>query len=174
GCVSSSSGRGRRNRWPRRAWAPWGCCYWRRAGRRRAARLDDPFTSDTRKEYEITGEVSWQQGRLIFAAGASLRRRPRSNEEPTVPPTVSDLHALLSLLDSFLQGEDRSVKLAGMIEVAIDKYFPEDEQMQNAMIAFASYNPGGGDYLFSDLQILPICQSARDRIMRELDQMGNP
>ena len=38
-------------------------------------RLDDDFATDTRKVYEIQGDVSWQKGQLTLGQGAQLTRK---------------------------------------------------------------------------------------------------
>src|SRR5262249_5669731 len=38
-------------------------------------RLSDDFTTDTRKEYEIQGDIRWQKGQLTLGPGAQLTRK---------------------------------------------------------------------------------------------------
>src|SRR5262249_35664699 len=40
----------------------------------RPVRFEDDFRTDTRKDYQIKGEVTWQKGRLTLAKGALLHR----------------------------------------------------------------------------------------------------
>jgi hypothetical protein len=71
-------------------------------------------------------------------------------------PTIQQLS---DWLRAFVEG-DRSKALAGRIEVALDRLFPEDERFVDLVDALASYEPGGGDLLFSYERVLPLCRAA--------------
>lgn len=57
---------------------------------------------------------------------------------------------LYNLLETFISGEDRSLSMAGKIEVALDEMFPEDDEIQDYVTCFASYRPGGGEFLYDE------------------------
>lgn len=58
----------------------------------------------------------------------------------------TNINNIRSLLSSFIDGDDRSLEIAGKIEVALDNAFPDNEEIQDYMSCFASYRPGGGEY----------------------------
>ena len=61
---------------------------------------------------------------------------------------------ICSLLEAFIAGDDRSLAAAGRIEVALDQYFPDDDEVQDYVTMFASYRPEGGDYLYNEEQMV--------------------
>jgi hypothetical protein len=63
---------------------------------------------------------------------------------------------LRSLLEVFVSGTDRSVKFANEIEGQIALEFPEDHPVQELAEELAQYRPGGGDFLISESEMLPI------------------
>ncbi len=65
----------------------------------------------------------------------------------------SNNDALVLLIKKFTTGADISIASANAIEVAIDDAFPNDERMQDVMLMLASYTPGGGAYLYAELEI---------------------
>jgi len=77
-------------------------------------------------------------------------------------PTIEELRLWLH---TFVEGES-SKALAGRIEVALDRLFPEDERFANLADALASYEPGGGELLFSFERVVPLCRAA----LRTLDE----
>ena len=58
----------------------------------------------------------------------------------------TNINNIRSLLSSFIDGDDRSLEIAGKIEVALDNALPDNEEIQDYMSCFASYRPGGGEY----------------------------
>jgi hypothetical protein len=66
------------------------------------------------------------------------------------------------LLRAFVLGVDRSVAAAGQIEVALAQQFPEDDRFEDLLLALASYRPGGGEFLYDEKRILPLCRAALD------------
>ena len=68
------------------------------------------------------------------------------------------------LLRRFASGENRSSKVAGDLEAAIDTLFPEDEDWQDLVHALASYRPSGGLYLYDEQQIVPKCKWALEAL----------
>jgi len=67
---------------------------------------------------------------------------------------------LIADLKVFISKEDHMISRANKIEVALDELFPEDDYAQNLVSDLAQYSPGGGDYLYSYEDILPIAKSA--------------
>jgi len=59
-----------------------------------------------------------------------------------------------NLIDKFIIGVDRSIRLAGELEVALDVTFPNDDYIQDVIEILASYRPGGGDYLYDEEQVI--------------------
>src|SRR5262245_61715799 len=65
----------------------------------------DDFATDSRKNYQIQGEVTWQKGRMTLAAGASLKRLLTLGETVEVrallhlPPGSDEAQLTLTLSD---------------------------------------------------------------------------
>lgn len=74
---------------------------------------------------------------------------------------------LKQALRDFIDGTDRSLASAGRLEVALDKLFPEDEEMADVVLALASYRPGGGEYLYDEGHIAKLCQWVLSRLVPE-------
>ena len=72
--------------------------------------------------------------------------------------TASNRELLLQGLRDFVENRDRSIAAAGRLEVALDASFPENEAMQDVVLALASYRPGGGDFLYDENAIAKMCQ----------------
>ena len=73
---------------------------------------------------------------------------------------VADLRALI---DTFIDGEDRSVGQANAIEVALDETFGDREPYASAVLVLASYQPSGGEFLYDEraaVEALRPCQTA--------------
>jgi hypothetical protein len=70
-------------------------------------------------------------------------------------PNSNDWKQLSVLLETFASGEDQSMALARQIEGQIATRFPSDHAIQDLADAFAQYRPGGGDFLFSEADMLP-------------------
>jgi hypothetical protein len=106
---------------------------------------------------------------------------PRGSEEPLCPRVtertsrlgpycnsdgcaMSEAQArVVSLLEAFVSGADRSLRLAEELEVALDA-FPDDEELQDLSHDLALYRPGGGDYLYDERAMLPRCRYALTRL----------
>lgn len=71
------------------------------------------------------------------------------------PPTPDDWRHLSFLLDAFASGKDRTIKAARQIEGHIATRFPSAHAIQDLADAFAQYRPGGGEFLFSEADVLP-------------------
>jgi hypothetical protein len=78
-----------------------------------------------------------------------------------MPYTVEEIRGMLR---RFIAREDISVEFAGKIGAAIDSEFPEDERFEDLVLALASYQPGGGEFLYSYESILPLCTGALSRL----------
>jgi len=65
-------------------------------------------------------------------------------------------------LRAFVDGPDRSIHAAQYLESALNRAFPDDdaanEDVQDLVLALASYQPGGGEYLYSQESILPLAK----------------
>ncbi len=66
---------------------------------------------------------------------------------------MTDAETLRGLLEQFCSGHDNSIKAANAIEVALDDAFPNDGQVQDVVLALASYRPGGGEFLYDEQEI---------------------
>jgi hypothetical protein len=75
-----------------------------------------------------------------------------------------NLEEIGRMLDDFIEGHDRSMALAGRLEVAIDEAFPDDNECQDLVLALASYRPGGGDQLYDEKAIATKCARIKSRI----------
>ena len=60
---------------------------------------------------------------------------------------------IIENIDQFVHGGTADLELANLIEIEIDRLFPEDDYMQSVVVMLASYRPGGGDYLYDVEQI---------------------
>ncbi|MDD7793072.1 hypothetical protein [Clostridium sp. 'White wine YQ'] len=61
-----------------------------------------------------------------------------------------EIQKIIEMLNKFIAREDCSMEIAGKIEVALDEIFPDDDEIQDYVTCFASYRPGGGDYLYDE------------------------
>jgi hypothetical protein len=64
------------------------------------------------------------------------------------------------MLRRFVEGGDRSVAAARQLEDALAARFADDERFEDLLHALASYQPGGGEFLFDEERILPHCRAA--------------
>ena len=62
----------------------------------------------------------------------------------------NEIEILINKLEDFISGKDRSLAISGEIEVALDRLFPDDDEIQDLVTCFASYRPGGGEYLYDE------------------------
>ena len=76
------------------------------------------------------------------------------------PTADEQLRRLTDMLERFAHEEDQSKTLAGQIEVALDEMFGDDKRFEDLILALASYEPGGGVYLFDAPTIRMMCQKA--------------
>jgi hypothetical protein len=67
---------------------------------------------------------------------------------------------VITLLERFVNGEDRSLQLARVLEGELEAAFPDDPRFEDVVLALASYQPGGGDYLYDEQLILPLIRQA--------------
>lgn len=81
---------------------------------------------------------------------------------------------LLRLIEIFIAGGDRSLVLAGEIEVSLDEIFTEDDFMQETVVNLALYRPGGGLYLLDEHDIKKDLKIVRKRLSKHTDQDGFP
>jgi hypothetical protein len=80
--------------------------------------------------------------------------------------TTKDM--LLELMQRFVSGSDRSMALAGEIEVGLEEVFGEREPYADLSLALASYRPGGGEYLYDEEQIVVQMRQALQQLAAEL------
>jgi hypothetical protein len=72
--------------------------------------------------------------------------------------------SLLELMEAFVRGNDRSLDLAGKIEVGLEDLFNDQAPFSDLSLALASYRPGGGPYLYDEEQI----SSMMKRVVSEM------
>lgn len=80
----------------------------------------------------------------------------------------TELHGILNRLILFVDGTDVSMKLAGELEVALDNAFPDDSRFEDLVLTLASYQPGGGPYLYDERAIAKLCQQVIPIVQSEL------
>lgn len=78
---------------------------------------------------------------------------------------MSTNEELTRALQDFLNGKDRSLTAAGRIEAALDRMFPDDEEVAGMVRALASYRPGGGEHLYDEEDIKKLCEWALCRLV---------
>jgi hypothetical protein len=62
-------------------------------------------------------------------------------------------------LAAFVRGGDRSVSLAGEIEVGLNDLFGDSEPFASLVLALASYRPEGGEFMYDEASILPMMKT---------------
>lgn len=67
---------------------------------------------------------------------------------------IKEVKKLVEMLNKFISKEDCSLEIAGEIEVVLDELFPDDDEIQNFITCFASYRPGGGEYLYDENRMI--------------------
>jgi hypothetical protein len=65
-----------------------------------------------------------------------------------------DKSQLLVVVDKFISGDECSISMSNIIEVALDDLFPNDAEVQDVVEALASYRSGGGEYLYDERQVI--------------------
>lgn len=85
--------------------------------------------------------------------------------------TIKNL--LLELMQRFVSGSDRSLALAGEIEVGLAESFGEREPFADLSLALASYRPGGGVYLYDEEQIVVQMRHAMQQLAAEIQARTN-
>lgn len=78
------------------------------------------------------------------------------------------LTVLLANLRAFSERADVSQELAGRIEVALDELFADDARFEDLVLALASYQPGGGEFLYDTDDVAKMCHRAAALINDEL------
>ena len=77
---------------------------------------------------------------------------------------------LQQMVKSFLASGDPSVAAANTIEAFLLETFPDDDRFEDLMIALASYQPAGGEFLYDLNSIRPVCADALFTIQSQLDR----
>lgn len=70
--------------------------------------------------------------------------------------TTVQLGELCRSIRAFVDGDDRSLEVAGEIEVALDDLFGEREPFASVALALASYRPEGGEFLYGEAEMVPM------------------
>ena len=66
-------------------------------------------------------------------------------------PPINAVAVLMDKLYDFASGRDRSLAVAGEIELLLDCLFPNDDTIQDFVTYFAMYRPGSGEYLYDEI-----------------------
>jgi hypothetical protein len=66
----------------------------------------------------------------------------------------NEIEVLMSKLENFVLGKNRTLTVAGEIEVSLEKLFSDDDEIQDYVTCFASYKPGGGEYLYDETAMI--------------------
>ena len=78
------------------------------------------------------------------------------------------LKVLLAGLRAFSERADVSQEQAGRIEVALDELFADDARFEDLVLALASYQPSGGEFLYNTDAVAEMCRHAAALIHDEL------
>jgi len=76
----------------------------------------------------------------------------------------SVMEKLLSAIELFVNGHNRSQDHAEYIVGIIVENFYEDERFEELMELLATYRPEGGDYLYNEEQALKKCEATLTKI----------
>ena len=60
---------------------------------------------------------------------------------------------LTERIQRFIDGADVSLESVGLIEVALDDAFPNNDWIADKVLMLASYRPGGGHLLYDEEQV---------------------
>jgi len=64
---------------------------------------------------------------------------------------TNEVLILIDKLEAFASGKNCTLVVAGEIEIALERLFPDDDEIQEYVTDFASYSPGGGEYLYDEV-----------------------
>jgi|tagenome__1003787_1003787.scaffolds.fasta_scaffold11010375_1 hypothetical protein len=73
---------------------------------------------------------------------------------------------LIERMECFVSGQDRSNAIASEIEVGLEQVFGEQQPFADLSLALASYQPGGGEYLYDEQQIVALIKHVLEGIRR--------
>ena len=62
----------------------------------------------------------------------------------------TDIKTLIKKLEDFISGKYLTLDIAGEIGCSLDILFPDDDEIQDYVMDFALYRPGGGEYLWDE------------------------
>lgn len=79
---------------------------------------------------------------------------------------AGEIDRLRGMLERFVRGEDFSINFAGEIGALFDEVFPEDERFVDTVLALASYQPGGGEFLYNREQVTRMLRRALDELKK--------
>lgn len=68
--------------------------------------------------------------------------------------TATSVEQLKEMMERFVSG-DRSLSLAGEIEVALDEVMGDEEPFASLVLDLASYRPEGGPFLHGEADMVP-------------------
>lgn len=71
---------------------------------------------------------------------------------------MSEVEKLVGILKDFMCRKDNSIEMADGISVSISNLFHNDTELERFEDDFASYQPGGGDYLFNFDDMVKKCK----------------
>ncbi|MBL8579133.1 MAG: hypothetical protein JNK47_18085 [Mesorhizobium sp.] len=75
---------------------------------------------------------------------------------------------LKQALERFLTGEDTTILAANHLEALLDAAYPDDEFIQEAVVALAQYRPDGGQFLYDTPELQRQLTKVRDYLRRNL------
>lgn len=143
---------------------------WASAWLRAEAHVDDQVVWNALNSLAMADLISsdrpYLYGRADFEAWLSDLRRHQGRSEMT------NKNMLLELMQRFMSG-DRSMALAGEIEVGLAELFGDREPFADLSLMLASYRPGGGEYLYEEQQIVVWMRHATERVAAELRTRTN-
>jgi hypothetical protein len=87
------------------------------------------------------------------------------------PETEARIATLIARLERFIRaerGEDYSLSASGAIEGEIATLFPENKKLQEHADLLAQYRPGGGEFLYSEIEIRPHMIECREELRKLL------
>ena len=98
----------------------------------------------------------------------SASSRQFSPSDLLVTAKVDVLLQLRQMLDTLVNGRDRSLRHANDIESMLLENFAEDDGFEDLLVALASYRPGGGEYLYDEASIRRVVSEALAEIESRL------
>jgi hypothetical protein len=82
--------------------------------------------------------------------------------------------SLLELMERFASGKDRSTDLASEIEVGLEEIFGDREPFADLSLALASYQPGGGEFLYGEQEMVALMKRVIPEVARLRSEPDEP